>query len=441
MEILVRLENFIVEQQLFTKQDRLLLAVSGGRDSMVMLTLLHRLGYDVVIAHCNFQLRGDDSDLDELVVKEYASQLKLPFFSQSFDTAAYARQQKISIQMAARRLRFEWFEKLCKRQRCNFICIAQHQQDHIETVFVNLIRGTGIQGLQGILPKREKVIRPILFMTPKEIADTAYSLQVPYRDDLSNFDNKYTRNKIRLDLLPVFRQINPFFDQMMAENIERFAESHSLLQSFVEPIRQQLFIRDNDRIKIKRKNLEPHLDNLPLLYELFCPYGFEKHVLKDMTNSWKNGSGLKFQSGEYELVTDREHLYLQRQSDVRDLQELLITGAGQFEANGLNISLCFSDTISVSNDPNIVTVDLEKLVFPLKMRFWKEGDRFQPLGMSGTKKVSDFFVSQKIPLVDKNRIPIIENGNAEIVWIVGYRLDNRYRITENTKKVATFAID
>lgn len=440
MSLLERLAQFISDNQLFARGDRLLLGVSGGKDSMLMMTLLHTLGYECVVAHCNFQLRGEDADRDEEVVRNQANALGLDFVQERYDTAAYAHDHKVSIQMAARDLRYDWFEAMRKIHGCAYICIAQHQQDHIETVFVNLVRGTGVRGLQGILPKRGYIVRPILFMTSADISDVVKKQSIPYRDDQSNFDNKYIRNKIRLDILPHFRGINAGFDAVMAQNIARFQEVTTLLESFVKPLRKRLFVPEHQRLRIAKADLEVYLGDLPMLYELFAPYSFEKNVLQDLIDSWNNGSGLVFESPTHVLYLDRDQLFLKERGECIK-EEKYISSDDRFVSFGdCAITLSFSDAnVDMEwTSFNEAMVDAELLMFPLTLRTWREGDRFQPLGMEGSKKLSEFFISKKVPLVDKSRIPILVNGNDEIIWVVGLRLDNRYRIAENTKKVATF---
>lgn len=438
MQVEEKLSKFILENKLFTEQDRILLGVSGGKDSMLMTVLLHRLGYKLVIAHCNFCLRGEESDKDEILVKETARKLGIPFFTKHFDTHAHAESHKISIQMSARKLRYQWFEELRQEQQCQVIAIAQHRQDNIETVFINLLRGTGIQGLQGILPKRGNIVRPLLFMGSEEIEQTVRAYEVPYRDDQSNFSTKYARNKIRLDVLPILREIKPDFDQVMEDNIYRLRDTYRLLQDFVTPLRDQLFIQKGDYIVIQREALAPYRTNISLLYELFRPYGFADNVLEDLSRSWENGPGLYFASDEFELLMDRELLYLQKR-DIKLQAEICIDEHTEtIPIGNQTLHLFISTDKEIQRDSHTAQVDGDKLIYPLRIRYWQEGDRFIPLGMSGEQKLSDFFVQQKIPLFEKSRIPLLINGSGEIIWVMGYRLDNRHKITEITKKVVTF---
>lgn len=438
MHIEEKLAQFILENHLFTFDDKILLGVSGGKDSMLMTALLHRLGYKLAIAHCNFQLRGEDSDKDEQLVKDTAERLGIPFFVKKFDTKRHAKANKTSIQMSARKLRYEWFDALSQEQQCDAVAIAQHRQDNIETVFINLIRGTGLQGLQGILPKRGNIVRPLLFMSTEEIKHAIQKYQVPYRDDRSNFSTKYIRNKIRLDILPLFREIKPGFDEVMAENIQKLGQAYRLLQEFVAPLREHLFIQQGEHIVIRKEDLAPHIHNIPLLYELFQPYGFAEGILHDLSQAWGKPPGLYFESPDFQLLLDRELLFLFKKDVVAPSQSSIDQQTDSVYIGDKKLSISTSDNKEIIRDLHIAQIDECKLIYPLQLRFWQEGDRFIPFGMTGEKKLSDFFIDQKIPVFEKKQIPLLVNGNGEIIWIVGYRLDNRYKITEITKKVVTF---
>ncbi|PRD49086.1 tRNA lysidine(34) synthetase TilS [Sphingobacterium haloxyli] len=439
MNLVHRFQRYMQETLGISVNDKVLLAVSGGRDSMLMAHLFLAAGYPCVIAHCNFHLREVDADLDEQLVKEFAEQHKVPFFVRHFQTNDYAEEYGLSTQMAARELRYAWFKELREQQGALWIAIAQHQDDHIETVLLNLTRGTGLQGLQGILPKRGNIIRPILFLSSEEITTSVEELQIPFRDDQSNFSTKYARNKVRLEIIPKFREISPEFDDIMCENIVHFQEAYDLLQSFVVPIRNESFIPVGSLIRISKAKLEPHLQRLPLLFELFKPYGFSKSVLADMRKHWNGEPGKIFCSTQYELLLDREDVWLKVQKEKQCSHVVKIhvdTAAFSFANREFAVSID-GDT-SLRRSENVLQADFEKLQFPLVLRFWKEGDYFYPLGMGGKrKKVSDYFIQKKIGRYEKDTIPILINGNGDVLWIVNYRADNRYKITKSTKKVFT----
>ncbi|NGM64714.1 tRNA lysidine(34) synthetase TilS [Sphingobacterium sp. SGR-19] len=440
MDLVHRFQQYMQETLDVSVDDKVLLTVSGGRDSMLMAHLFIASGYSCVIAHCNFHLREVDADLDEQLVSVFAERNKVPFFARHFQTNAYAKQYGVSTQMAARELRYAWFEELRIQQGVDWIAVAQHQDDHIETVLLNLTRGTGLQGLQGILPKRGNIIRPLLFLSSEEITTHVKELQIPFRDDQSNFSTKYARNKVRLEIIPKFREISAEFDDIMRENIVHFQEAYDLLQSFVLPIREELFMSEDSLIRIKKSKLQPYLHRLPLLFELFKPYDFSKNVLADMREHWNGESGKIFHSPEYELLLDRDDIWLKAKAEKHFSGSAIEiqTSTSFFSFADKLFEISIGGNTSICPSENVLQLDYEKLQFPLKLRFWEEGDYFYPLGMEGkSKKVSDYFIQKKIGRYAKVTIPILINGNGDIVWIVNYRADNRYRITKSTKKVFT----
>lgn len=439
MDIKNRFQDYLHQSLAVDAQDTFLLAVSGGRDSMLMAHLFVSSRYTCVIAHCNFHLRAEESDRDEALVRKYTEDQGLPFFVEQFQTEAYAKENGISIQMAARDLRYAWFRRLKAEQGLTWICIAQHQNDHIETVFVNLTRGTGLAGLQGIQAKRDDLIRPLLFLTAEEVIAYVRAESIPYRDDQSNFSAKYARNKVRLEIIPKFKEISADFEATMLDNILHFQEAHALLQSFISPIREALFIKSGEGFKIEKAELKAYVGNMPLLYELFRPYGFVKQILLDVLAQWDGEAGKVFHAPKYRLLMDRHYFFLEPHNvGSVELPALNIEAdAKAFTFGGYDFTLSVSDSLSILRDPTIAQIDEDKLVFPLTLRYWREGDYFYPLGMEGRKKLSDFFVGQKLNRFAKNRVPILINGNAEIIWLVNLRLDNRYKMTESTKKVVT----
>ena len=439
MVIADQLAQYIKNQNLVQIQDKILLAVSGGKDSMLMATLFKKLNYDCVIAHCNFKLRGEESDLDEALVREYARELKFPIYVKNFDTEAYALENKISIQMAARDLRYDWFEELRTALHCSVIAIAQHKNDHIETVLLNLTRSTGLLGMTGIKAKREALIRPLLFLSADAIGKEVARLQIPFRDDQSNFSSKYARNKIRLEIIPKFQEIQPDFLDVLSQNIIHFQESYNFIQSYVNDLRAKLFLVQGDYITIEKSAIQEYIDNSYLIFELFKPYGFQKNVLLDMISVFSQQMGQIFASPGFELLLDRGKLILrelknipQSNYQVPNADAIIAIGSKQFK-------MAEAVAADFTHDNNeSIQIDAGKLIFPLLIRYWQLGDWFIPLGMKGRKKISDFFIQQKVNRFEKQSVPLVVNGNGEIIWIVGFRLDNRYKVSDNTKKVLTF---
>lgn len=437
MSILERLKHYIENKQLFAKENKVLLAVSGGKDSMLMARLFHDMEQSCIIAHCNFQLRGQESDKDEELVRQYASELGFPVFVKRFETETFATINKVSIQMAARELRYDWFEELRNKQYCDVIAIAQHANDHLETMLLNLTRSTGIQGLTGIQPKRGKLIRPLLFLNSEDIAKEVAKLNVPYRDDQSNFSTKYARNKIRLEIIPKFKEIQPDFESILEQNIQHFNESHQFIKKQVDAIRKSLFLEDKGTVKIKVDSIKPYIKDHYLLFELFKPYQFQRNVLEDLSSVIDNPMGQVFESETHKLLLDRSYLILQEKGK-NEFTEITIDNINTVVNLGSkSFSMNEEKNAELKPDKFSAKVDFDKLVFPLVLRPWKIGDSFKPLGMEGSKKISDFFIQHKLNRFEKDAVPILVNANDEVIWIVGMRLDNRYKVTENTKKVLT----
>lgn len=438
MTIIQRFQNYIKEHALFREDESVLLAVSGGRDSVLMAHLFKNSGYHFGIAHCHFGLRAAESDEDKDFCEELAQKLDVHFHSIRFDTEEYANEHRISIQMAARDLRYQWLEKIRQESGYQYIAIAQHQNDATETMILNLVRGTGISGLHGILPKKGKLIRPLLFLTREEINEVFSRENYSFREDSSNFSSKYARNKIRLEVIPVLKQLNPSLERTFDENRKRFLDLEHILEQRVSELKHHLFKTINqDEIEISLPELQNLKSANTLLFELFKPYGFTEAVLADLQKSWFAEPGRVFRSLSHQLLLDRNKLILSRAQDPANEETLInqetreYLWKGQVFKSRLGSSV-ESDLIKKSN---LVQLDLDLLQFPLKLRTWQNGDSFQPLGMKGRKKLSDFFIEQKISLNRKQNIGVLENGNGDIIWIAGYRIDERYKISMHTKKV------
>lgn len=441
MEILKQLHVFIEENTLFFPQERVLLAVSAGRDSILMAQLFKNAGFNFGIAHCNFKLRGTESDQDEQFTKNLAQELDVPFYCIEFDTQAYADDRHISIQMAARDLRYTWLEKIRTDYQYQYIALAHHKNDVIETMLLNLTRGTGISGLHGILPKKGKLIRPLLFLNRHEIDIAVQDEGYVFREDSSNLSVKYSRNRIRLEVIPVLKELNPSLEHTFEANRKRFSELEILLDIRIQEARKQAFKELNeDEFEIsiaELKRLNPL--NL-LLYGLFHPFGFSEPVLTDLSNSWDGKPGKIFQSTTHQILLDRKRIILSKRYSklIEDVlldrpERSIIWNEREFKGNILPI-----DQFVLNKNGDIAQLDFDLLEFPLKIRSWKNGDYFHPLGLSNKKKISDFFVDQKILLNHKKDIGIIENKNGDIIWVAGLRIDERYKITANTKKVFIF---
>lgn len=436
-----RFFSFINKHHLFEASDRILLAISGGRDSVFMAELFKQAGLRFAIAHCNFRLRGDESDGDEQFVRDLAARLDVECFVRHFDTADLAAQQGLSIQMLARELRYRWFEELSLQKHYHYIAVAHHQSDSTETVLLNLTRGTGIAGMHGILPKRGCVIRPLLFLKREEIDQLVSAHNIDYREDASNASDKYARNKIRLKVIPQLKILNPSLDETFTANSERFAEIEMFLQQQVDLLRERIFrYKSKELIEIPLNELMQLKPAKLLCYELLKDYGFNESTIEDLVNGWNGLPGRKYESRDHLLLYDREKLLLMPKKHRPSLR---------MEIAGTEVSLSFlgskirsylvpADDLNIDRSGNIAYFDYELLQFPLCLRLWEQGDYFCPFGMKGKKKLSDFFISEKLPENRKHDLPILANGNGDILWIVGMRSDNRYRITEKTRKVLIF---
>ena len=435
-----RLQDFIEQHQLFSTGNRILLAVSGGKDSVLMVHLLKEMGVDIGIAHCNFNLRIDEAQRDEHFVKMLALSLDLPFYVTHFDTKKYAAENKISTQMAARDLRYNWFEEIRSTKRYDYVALAHHQNDAVETVLINLIRGTGISGLHGILPKRDKLIRPLLFLNREQINQLIEENKFDFVEDSSNLSSDYIRNKLRLNVIPQLKEINPHLENTFNENIERFAESETFLKLQVEQIARELVVEKADAVYITLRNIKALKPQKLLLFELLKKYGFTESLVEGIISSLDKQSGIKFFSASHQATINREDLVISKLNFEICLHKMIHLSDSIFEFNKYQFKLAFSEEVKFEKDDKKIFVDEAVLQFPLILRNWQNGDKFIPLGMNRFKKLSDFFIDEKVPLHLKTSIPILINGNGEIIWIAGMRQDNRYKLTNSTKKVAIFEL-
>lgn len=435
--------TYIKKEKLFSKTDNILLTVSGGIDSVVMCELFHKAGLKFGIAHCNFQLRGDESEGDENFVEELAEKYRVQFHSVSFDTSAFAKKNKLSIQVAARKLRYDWFEEIRTQFDYSFIATAHHQDDSIETFFINLIRGTGIAGLHGILPKQNNIIRPLLFTNKDQIELFAKKNKLEYREDSSNASDKYVRNKIRHKLIPILKELNPNIHKTIAEDIQRLSDTEKVYKKEIVDKRSKIIKEDKNGIQISIKELKKLNPIEPYLFEFLYPLGFNSATVDEIIESLNGQSGKQFFSATHRLIKDRDFLFLESR-DKNQESRLKKKGnhfikKNQTELSNDTLRLNFK-TISKSTNyelrttNSIANIDFDKLEFPLEVRKWKNGDIFYPLGMKGKKKLSDFFIDKKISISEKENIWLLTSKN-EIVWVIGLRLDDRFKVTDKTKKI------
>lgn len=432
---------YIKTNALFFSHEKVLLAVSGGKDSVLMAQLFKLAGYQFSIAHCNFNLRAAESQRDEAFVKLLAAQLEVPCYTVHFNTAAYAAEHRMSAQMAARELRYSWFEKIRTEIGYDHIALAHHQNDSVETVLLNLVRGTGISGMHGILPKREKLIRPLLFLSRHEIDTIVDENNLDFVTDSSNETTKYARNSIRVHVIPRLRALNPNLEETFARNTVLFAQTEEVLQQVVAQKRTEVSMEKNGMVYFSIPRLrELHPAQL-LLFELLKPYHFSYPVVEELLNSLQKQSGTSFYSSTHRATINREEVIISTLSASAENEHQFIQVTDRSGKIGeKQILISYSNSTVIAADPNSAYVDAAQLIFPLVLRFKQNGDRFMPLGMKNYQKLSDFLIHQKIPLPEKDKIPLLINGNGELIWVAGLRQDNRYKVTATTKKVAIFEL-
>lgn len=437
--LLEHFEQYNARHALFSHDDKILLTVSGGVDSMVMLALFVEAGYNIGVAHCNFSLRGAESDEDEATVTAEAAKYGVPFYNKRFDTQAEMERTGESMEMAARRLRYEWFEQLCEEYGYTTIVIAHHIDDSIETFFINLLRGTGLRGLTGITRQRGNIVRPLLFAERKEILEYAVAHKIPYREDSSNRSTKYLRNKIRLGLLPMIREINPRFTSIMRGNLYRLSDAQRFIEAGIAKIKEQVLESCNGIDRIHTSLIEPHFPQEFVIYEILnSMYGFKGDVVDELYKALVSGSsGKRFYAREHMACIDRSDIVISAIADDDPCQTLVEREAIRSYCGNSVLYYEHTDIDNVSdyNAPQeIAYLDEQKLSYPLTLRRWQEGDSFIPFGMMGRKKVSDFLTDRKMSVVEKSRQFVLVSGE-DIVWVVGCRIDDRYRVTNRTEDI------
>lgn len=432
-------ERYIEENRLLSRDDRVLLTVSGGVDSMVMLHLFTRSGYRVGVAHCNFQLRGTESDEDEVLVAEEAARLGVPCCNRRFDTLAEMERTGESMEMAARRLRYAWFEELCRQEGYTAVAVAHHADDSIETFFINLLRGTGLRGLTGISTQTGRIVRPLMFASRKEILEYAVAQKIPFREDSSNRSTKYLRNKIRLGLIPRIREISPKFTALMQRNIGRLTDAQQFIDHGIERIRREAVVSGDGIDTIRLDRIDPAFPRAFVIYELLnSAYGFKGDVIDSLCHALdQEATGRRFYSREHVAYVDRGTITVAPIPDDDECRTPVEYGVARSYCGNAVLYYEYTDIDAIENfgvPEQIAQVDADKLQYPLTLRRWREGDWFVPFGMTGRKKVSDFLTDAKVSAAEKQRQFVLLSGE-EIVWVVGHRIDDRFRLTDTTENV------
>ena len=456
MNLLKEFKQYIQKENLFQAKDRLLLAVSGGVDSVVLCELCKKSGYDFEIAHCNFQLRGDDSNRDEKFVKELAQKYNVPFHVKVFDIVAYANNVKKSIEEAARHLRYDWFNSIINNPKpqpghanetvaCpvghqapapGFILTAHHADDNIETVLMNFFRGTGIMGLRGILPKQAKIVRPLLFARRSQLEIFVQENHLEFVTDHTNLQSDYTRNYFRNNIIPLVSKSFPEAAKNVLNNIQRFKETEMLYQQSVDLHKKNLLEHKGNEIHIPVLKLIKTVPLATVLYEIIKAFGFTAHQTDEVIDLLKSDTGKYVQSATHRIIKNRNWLIIApRQATEAD--NILIEENDTeiiFKQGTISLEKINNETFLIVNDPMAAQLDLTAIKFPLLLRKWKQGDYFYPLGMQKKKKVSRFFIDQKLSLTQKENTWVIEI-DKKIIWVVGMRIDDRFKVTPATETI------
>ncbi|MBN8851930.1 MAG: tRNA lysidine(34) synthetase TilS [Sphingobacteriales bacterium 50-39] len=430
MELLAQLEEFVEREGLFGPKETLLLAVSGGLDSVVLCELCHRAGYHFVIAHANFQLRGEESDRDEAFVRELGVRYNKEVLVKRFDTERYAMEHRCSIQVAARELRYSWFEEV---RPGGVVVTAHHLDDNVETLLMNFFKGTGIAGLRAMLPRQGHVVRPLLFATREMLEQFAVQRQLIWVEDSSNASDKYTRNYVRHQLIPLLTSVYPGVTRHLGDNIARFRDIEALYRQAVDLHKSKLLQRRGEEVHIPVLKLQRSRPLPTLVYEIIHPFGFSPQQVDTVIALLSSGSGKYVLSASHRILKDRNWLIISPLGNVPADNVLIESPEGKVAYEGGELRLQLLSGAGPSSEPSVAWLDASAIQFPLLLRKWRPGDYFYPLGMRKKKKLARFFIDSKLSLVQKEKVWVLEM-NKKIIWVVGMRIDDRFRLSEHTSR-------
>lgn len=421
-----RIIQYIDKEDLFSSDSNILVALSGGADSVALLCILHAAGYHCEAAHCNFHLRGEESNRDEQFVRQLCKKYEIRLHTVDFDTTRYATENHISIEMAARELRYNWFEEVRNEYQADVIAVAHHQDDSVETILLNLIRGTGITGLLGIRPRNGAIVRPLLCINREEILHYLQSIGQDYVTDSTNLEDEYTRNKIRLNVLPLMQTINPSVKNSLIETSNYLNDVSAIYNRYIEEAKTRITTSEGIQIRELLKEPAPEA----LLFEILHPLGFNSAQIKDIANSLHGQPGKQFSSKEWRVIKDRELLLLEKiQSENKEeLPFQIIKEEKEYTPDFL-----------IPREKGIACFDADKLNGEISYRKWQTGDTFVPFGMKGKKKISDYLTDRKFSISQKERQWVLCCGER-IAWLIGERTDNRFRIDETTQRIVIYKI-
>lgn len=441
--------SFIEENDLFhRKEDKILLTVSGGVDSVVMAIAFAETGLKFGIAHCNFGLRGAESDGDEAFVKALAEKLEVSFFVKRFDTKLFAGTNKLSTQMAARELRYNWFEEIRKEHNYNYIATAHHKNDVAETILLNLVKGTVLKGLHGIKPRNNTIIRPLLWAEKVEILQFANEQKIKFREDSSNIENKYQRNLIRNEIIPLLKKINPEVVNTLCQNAQPRLQIEEWLGNQAKELFYKLFKKEENGIfKCSVDELKKAGINEAVFYQMLEDFGFSYSQIKDLFRLLDETEHKRFHSSAYRLIKERNEIIITPLNMEKNQQDTEISfliknenTIAEFNGRNLSISTITPEEIAGLKNPDLAFLDVSKLTFPLKIRRLQKGDYFYPIGMKGKKKLSDYFTDIKLSALEKEKQLLLISGD-DIAWIIGKRIDARFAVTESTRQVLKLAFE
>lgn len=445
MNLLAQFLKFIKDEKLFSPGDKLLIAVSGGVDSVVLCELCKQGGFDFTVAHCNFQLRDEESIRDEQFVRQLSNKYKVEVLIQSFDTKGYAVENKLSVQVAARELRYKWFHDILNEQKAGkikttgqagYILTAHHADDNVETMLMNFFKGTGIIGLRAILPKQEKTVRPLLFARKKWIHQFAIDNKLEFVEDSSNASDKYTRNYFRNQLLPAIKQVFPQADDNLVKNLGRFREIEQLYFQSIERHKKNLLEWRGNEVHIPVLKLRKSVPLDTITYEIIKDYGFTSHQTKDVIDLLEGETGKYIQSSLFRIIKNRNRLIISP-NKTEEAQTIVINKDEKkiiFEKGLLEFKELSTASMQLSTSASIAHLDAVRIGFPLLLRKRKQGDYFYPLGMKKKKKLNRFLSDQKLSLIEKENTWILEM-DRKLIWIVGQRIDDRFKVNEKTRKM------
>ncbi len=427
-----QIQQYIIQHQLLSGEKPVVVGISGGADSVALLHILVSLGYKCIAAHCNFNLRGDESSRDEQFTTDFTQRLQVPLCKISFETNKYAQENRLSVEMAARELRYRWFEELLNTYDADAVAVAHHRDDSVETLLINLTRGSGLTGLTGIKPKNGNVVRPLLCVSREDIYAYIENNGLEYVTDSSNSSDIYTRNFIRLKVIPLLEEINPSVKASLARTANHLYDASLIYNHSIEEARRVII--QNNRLSISALLSFPA--PATILYEMLKPYGFSRTVCESIFTVLDKDSGKIFYSSTHRLLKDRSDLLIDVLSG-EDNRAYLIN----LEDDNVDLPVelkpeivVIKESYQIEKDKKFAYFDFDKLSFPLVLRHWQEGDWFVPFGMKGKKKISDYFSDKKFSLFDKEKTWLLCSGQ-DVIWIVGERTDNRYRIEKTTKRV------